>query len=250
MKKFIVFLFFLFLLYPSNVFSLEKSNKVLVSNFLDSFKKNDRNKISNMIYYPFQRKYPIPPINNQKEFLNRFDEVFDKKTTVLIKNSSIKNWDEIGWRGIALNNGDVWINFEGKVYAIPNLSDIEKSKRKNLIQKEKDSIHKSLRNFEEPIMQFKTKNYFVRIDKIDENKYRYSSWDKSKSQLSKPKLVLYGNVNYMGTGGNHEYIFKNGDYIYTCNIIIIGEKINDLGYLKVSIKGKELLSEKFLELKI
>jgi hypothetical protein len=248
MKKFIVFLFFLFLLYPCNVFALEKGNEVFVSKFLDSFKKNDRNKISNMIYYPFQRKYPIPPINNKKEFLNRFDEVFDKKTTVLIKNSSLKDWDEISWRGIALNNGDVWINFEGKVYAIPNLSDVEKSKRKNLIQKEKDSIHKSLRTFQEPIMQFKTKNYFVRIDKIDENKYRYSSWDKSKSQLSKPKLILYGNINYMGTGGNHEYIFKNGDYIYTCNIIIIGEN-NDLGYLNVSFKDKELLSEKFLELK-
>lgn len=64
----------------------------------------------------------------------------------------------MGWRGIMLDNGTIWIDSdEGKIIAVNYQSDFEKKLRKELINKEKENVHVSLKTFESPTYKIKTK---------------------------------------------------------------------------------------------
>ena len=115
---------------------LDASKKANVSNIISLFKRNNVNDISNMISYPLQREYPIPGIKNKKEFRQRFSEVFDKILIGQIARSKTAQWTEVGWRGIMLDNGLVWIDsYSGKILAVNYKSPFEKNLREKLIQK-------------------------------------------------------------------------------------------------------------------
>lgn len=81
---------------------LSEENQKLVTPFVDAFKNKDKKKIAALVSYPLKRVYPIPAIQNEAEFLKRFDEIFDEEIIQKIANSNVKtDWSEIGWRGIA-----------------------------------------------------------------------------------------------------------------------------------------------------
>jgi len=90
-----------------------------ISKVIDLFKLNDIEKISNIIRFPLCRQYPIPSIKDKKEFTKRFNEVFDKILIEKIANSKIEQWTEIGWRGIMLDDGVLWMaNSDGIITAV------------------------------------------------------------------------------------------------------------------------------------
>ncbi|HTC20187.1 MAG TPA: hypothetical protein VK859_05020 [bacterium] len=53
--------------------SLKPEYQVLVKSLVAAFSANDRDAISKLVKYPLGREYPIPDVNNEKEFLQRFD---------------------------------------------------------------------------------------------------------------------------------------------------------------------------------
>ncbi|MBC7554305.1 MAG: nucleotidyl transferase AbiEii/AbiGii toxin family protein [Taibaiella sp.] len=71
-----------------------------------------------------------------------------------------------------------------------------------------------------PAIILETKQYLVRIDKLDNDKYRYASWTKPKRMSQKPDLVLKGDI----ASDNECYTFKNKTYSYICDIIKIGKE--------------------------
>ncbi|MDN5112319.1 hypothetical protein PJV97_08150 [Aliarcobacter butzleri] len=118
-----------------------------------------------------------------------------------------------------LNQGTLWLNFDEIIIAINYQSDFEKRLREDLIRKEKEQLDSSLKEFIEPTYKIKTKNFLIRIDKIDDSKYRYSSWKIGKSESSKPDLVLLnGEIEYSGTIGYQYFTFKNRNYTYEIDI--------------------------------
>jgi hypothetical protein len=109
-----------------------------------------------------------------------------------------------------------------------------------LIVKDKASLHESLKDFDEPTAIMETEKFSVRIDEVAE-KYRYASWEIDQKQSEKPDLIVNdGEVTMDGSGGNHYYLFKNGDYTYQCDVIVIGESSSppenmlDIGYSPMS----------------
>jgi len=63
--------------------------------------------------------YPIPDIKDETELINRFDEVFNDELTAVIASSNIDtDWDSVGWRGIMLNSGVMWVDTDGKIIAV------------------------------------------------------------------------------------------------------------------------------------
>ena len=63
--------------------------------------------------------YPIPDIKDEAELINRFDEVFNDELTAVIASSNIDtDWDSVGWRGIMLNSGVMWVDTDGKIIAV------------------------------------------------------------------------------------------------------------------------------------
>lgn len=208
---------------------IKKIDTIKVANInyvIDLFKKKNIEDISQNVNFPLRREYPIPEIKNREQFKQRFNQVFDELLINEIADSRLKQWSEVGWRGIMLNNGTVWIDSdEGKIIAVNYQSDFEKKLRKELIDKEKENVHSSLKTFESPTYKIKTKKYLIRIDELENKKYRYASWKISKKESSKPDLILNnGELEFQGSGGNHVITFTNGNYIYKVYRNIIGEE--------------------------
>lgn len=196
-----------------------------INNVITLFKQKNIDSISSIISFPLHREYPIPSIKNEKELRQRFDKVFDKILIDKIANSKTNQWSEVGGEGIMLDNGIVWIDSGlGKIIAVNYQSPFEKQLKKDLIEKEKEVLYISLKNFKNPTYKIKTKNYLIRIDKLSEYKYRYASWKINEKESSKPDLILNnGILEFQGSGGNSVITFSKGNYTYKVYRNIIGE---------------------------
>lgn len=208
------------------------------------FKEKDIDRISNKISYPLYRQYPIPRIKDKEELKKRFSEVFDQILIDKIANSKISQWSEVGWRGIMLNNGDLWMaNSDGVITTVNYQSDFEKVLRTNLIAKDKENLHVSLKTFQSPIYKIKTNKYLIRIDELTDYKYRYASWKIDEKETSKPDIVLNnGQWEHQGSGGNHVITFVNGIYIYKVYRNIISEDNSPDITLEIEKNGEIILT--------
>jgi len=225
---------------------LSEKDQLNVRTFIQYVKTNNKSQICDMVAYPLIREKPIPAIRNKKELITRFDEVFDTKLMKSIAQSDLKtDWSTVGWRGIMLLSGDVWLNSDGKITAINYQSELEKAKKEKLILAQKSDLHPSLRNFIKPICTLQTNTYRIRIDEIGNNKYRYASWKRTQTQSEKPALILQnGEISFDGSGGNHSYTFKAGEYSYICEIIILGKRESPSYELIVTKNEVELMRQK------
>lgn len=221
---------------------LKKSEIGNIQKLIKLFQTKNIVGISKMVHYPLEREYPIPSVKNEADFKKRFSQIFDQKLIAIIANSKIDQWSEVGWRGIMLNSGDLWIESDGKIIAINYQSAFEAKQKKDLINKQKAKLHTSLKSFLVPVYKIKTKSYLIRIDEQANNKYRYASWKIGSSESSKPDLILTdGNWENDGSGGNHTITFKKGEYVYTVYRGIIGEKDAPDISLTVEKNGKKIL---------
>ena len=245
MKYLNYILLFLSLLFTSNMFALEQKYHESVLPVISAFKAHDKTAIAAHIRYPLKRRYPLPDIKNEAGFITRFDEVFDDELVAVIGSSNINtDWDSVGWRGIMLNNGVIWVDTDGKVIAVNTQNTTEQAHAEKLIAQDKQSLHSSIKTFQKPILDWKTANYRVRIDNLGDGNFRYVSWSIDKSPSDKPDIVLInGNITFEGSGGNHHYTFKNGRYSYVLHVTIIGCDTSSLGWLEVYKNDKQLLFE-------
>lgn len=224
---------------------LEASERDSILLLIALFKEKNVDQISDKIAYPLKREYPIPPIQNKAAFKQRFSEVFDKTLIDKIANSKIEQWREVGWRGITLDHGVVWMaNSDGIITTVNYQSDFEKQYRAELIAKEKEQLHPSLKTFENPEYRILTENYRIRIDELANDKYRYASWKKNADESSKPDLILSnGELEFQGSGGNHVMTFVSGNYVYKVYRNMIAEKDAPDITLEIEKNGKTILTE-------
>jgi hypothetical protein len=73
-------------------------------------------------------------------------------------------------------------------------------------------LHKSLGNYYRLASYFRTKNYLVRVDQMDEKgTLRYASWNSTLDMSRKPNIVIQGGIY---DEGNNTYRFTNDGYEY------------------------------------
>lgn len=233
------------LFFTSNTFALEQKYQESVLPVIAAFKTHDKTAIAAHIRYPLKRRYPLPDIKNEAEFITRFDEVFDDELVAVIGSSNINtDWDSVGWRGIMLNNGVMWLDTGGKIIAVNTQNTTEQVRVEKLIAQDKQSLHSSIKTFQKPILDWKTANYRVRVDNLGDGNFRYASWSIDKNPSDKPDIVLInGDIIFEGSGGNHHYTFKNGHYSYVLHVTIIGCDTSPLGWLEVYKDDEQLLFE-------
>lgn len=225
-----------------NPLKLEWEHYTSVSNFVRLFKLKDKEGIAEKVKYPFELYYPLPSIKSKTEFINQFDNIYDDSLISIIANSHIMNdWGEVGWRGIMLNYGIVWLNDDGKLTRLNYESEIQKEKRILAIENEKQQLHKSIRNFDEPILCWNTEWKRIRVDVIGDT-YRYTSWDKSQSTYEEPNEIIFeGHWFPDGSGGNHHYEFIKGKELYRIDVIVMGKYDSPVGTLTI-YKNDEVIS--------
>ena len=218
----------------------------VISSFIACVNQQSKEALSRKIVYPLRREYPLPPIKNKQEFLSRYNEVFDDSLVKMITTSVPgKDWSKVGWRGLMLNHGQLWLNEEGKLIAVNYQSAVERKKRALLIEKERSLVHSSLKEFKQPVCLIETGKFRIRIDEMGDGHYRYASWGLKNKQSDKPDLIIEnGEFIPEGTGGNHRYEFKTNGYVYNCSVTVLGAEPDSPPAELIIYKGdKEILSQ-------
>lgn len=220
-----------------------------VKRFISVVKTRNPEKIAQTVYYPLNREVPIPPVKTPAELIKRFDEVFDAKLLDAISRSDPgRDWSEMGWRGIMFRDGQLWLDEDGRITTINYQSQQEKQLRTQLIRQDKSKLFSGLRQFQAPVLEWKTAKFHIRIDQLDDSSYRYAAWSIGKSTREKPDLVIrHGELKWDGNGGNHYYDFQNGEYLYRCYVNVIGTDTTPPGELEVSRNNKVILSQAVIE---
>jgi hypothetical protein len=209
------------------------------------FKKNQIEEIVKLISYPLVRDYPIPAIQNELEMNTYFDEVFDESLKTEIAKSTPSDWSQVGWRGIMLNQGVVWLSDDAtSITGINYRSKKADERYSKLIEAQKAAVHTSISEFKRPIFSSITASYMIRIDETTEGVFRYVSWKEGQKQSEKPELVLNkGSVEYSGSGGNCVYIFRSGKYIYRVFRNVMSEGYEKAVTLSVEKEGVVILKD-------
>jgi len=227
------------------LWSAEPSFENTVKKFINVVARKDRKALSNLVSYPLQRRVPLSSIDNPQQFLEAYDEILDENILKAISTSRVSaDWSEMGWRGIMFQNGSLWLDEEGKITAINYQTEKGKRKRAELIEADKQKLHISLRDFIEPILEWETAKYRIRIDQITDVTFRYAVWPVQKKSSETPDLVLRnGTLTFDGSGGNHHYDFKSGEVLYRCFVWRIGNADTPPGEIKVYKHKKLMLSQ-------
>lgn len=223
---------------------LDKNEIENIQKLIKLFQTKNVDGISKVVNYPLNREYPIPNVKNEADFKKRFNQIFDKKIINEISNSKIDQWSKVGYRGIMFDDGNLWIESDGKIIAVNFESDFETNQRKSLVNNDKKKLYSSLKSFKSPTYKIKTKSFLIRIDELNNGKYRYTSWKIGKSESTKPDLILTnGYLQFDGSGGNHTITFKKGEFNYKIYRGIIGEKDAAEVSLTVEQNGKVILQQ-------
>lgn len=226
-------------------YGVNKEQQQVVYDFIDCIKNQKKEQLIAKISFPFYREYPLPPIKNKEEFLIRYNEVFDDKLTKMIVDSKPStDWSALGWRGIMLFNGEVWLDYDGRLIAVNYLSEFEIKKKDELINLDKSQLHESIKEFKAPVHVLETTMYRIRIDDLGESNYRYAAWRLESKMSDKPDIIIKnGEYKPNGSGGNHSFEFHNGEYTYKCAIIVLGEDDSPPAYLTIYKNDKEILAQ-------
>jgi hypothetical protein len=230
----------------------------------DAVLNNKKEKVAELVYFPVNisgyedSKFLI---KNKKEFLLYYDSIFEKGMLATIEKQSFDKLF-VNWRGVMIGSGEIL--YEGicedkncKNYTVKILnffnpdffnSELVRNTIEELLKAERSKLHESLQTFVEPIFQWKTEKFIIRVDSTKENGYRYAAWSSESNQKNKPDIILYkGEIVFDGSGGNHYYEFKNGAYTYRCSVIELGEDNSPPGSIEVFKKDKSILYQPVIE---
>ena len=242
-KSTLTFLFLIFSLTDGFSQESETEHESVVAYFIDCIKSADIDKLDAIISYPFKRPSPVPSINDKQELTERYLELFDDSLTSIITNSIIKeDWQNMGWRGIMLHNGIVWLDYDGRLMTTNYSSEKEITLKEKWIEYERNLLHTDLKDFKKPIHTIETDKFIVRVDLLEDQKYRYASWSKESDISNKPDLVINNGIwTPDGSGGNHHFTFTNSEYSYVVYVDIMGADETPPFNLKVTQNDKEIL---------
>lgn len=244
MKKRIIY-FAILIFYSQLTFSqdLKPEYQKFVKSFIANVKSNNKEGVAAFISFPLGRDYPIPAVKNKADFIKRYDQIFDNTLkNEIIKSDPAKDWSEVGWRGIMLGSGDIWIDTNGKLITINYQSQYEIDLKNKIISQEKTKLHPSIAKFKTPLYVLETSKFRIRIDDLGNDNYRYASWSLKNTQADKPDLVITnGKWISDGTGGNSHFDFKKGAYLYQCFIVVLGTSESPPATLTIFQNGKKIL---------
>lgn len=205
---------------------LTMNEKIGINNLKDHVIHKRKIAIAKQITYPLTRcSYFDYYIKDQQDFIKSFDIIFDAKQ---IEEFGASEWKYIfipTCEDYSLQGGGYVGEFDEEgilMLSYISMSDSEMHYIQTLIEKEKMTLHSSIRNYKEPECIVYAGKYRIRIDRMPDNTLRYCSWNKDKAISAQPDLVIHGGKVW-GTRWGTNYSFKNGEYEYELEDYILSE---------------------------
>src|SRR5438128_2081595 len=156
--------------------NLPAEERQAAEKLIQALTAGDKAAVAKLINYPLNRQQPLPPIQNEKEFIENYADFFDSSTIRQIQAGEKDMF--YSWRGLAIGRGLVWID-GGKIRAITIATSRQKEAAQAAKKRVQASLHPSARTYDRVLLSCKTKNYQVRIHE-DAGKVRYFSWKASQ----------------------------------------------------------------------
>jgi len=187
---------------------------------------SDQNSKIVYLYNPYSEKFEL-----NENFRSIISPQFN------IENQIIKSFNQVN---AAFHETETYIILNGKLTRISKSLDNQGSneyKYSIYDGKEEVAINETLRKVKLYIGFFKTDNFNIVIDLLDDGRYRYTSWSSKKSLRNTPDLILNGFKQE--SEDEVSYKFKNGEFIYSCTF----NKVTNEGCLKVFQNQKQLVKK-------
>lgn len=139
----------------------------VVQPLIDAFKAGDREKIAEMVWYPLERRFPIPPIRNKEEMLRRFDELFSPDHSRQIAESApTRDWELHMMYGVFFKGFSMHTGHDGRIAGVGLNTEAEKRLMARILSHQKKTLHPSLAKFDGVHLEWQTRSYRLRVDYI------------------------------------------------------------------------------------
>jgi len=106
-------------------------------------------------------------------------------------------------------------------------------------------------NVSKNVIHCQNEKFIVRIDIMNNQEVRYSTWNKPKNESNNPDLILSnGEIEKQGSMGGYTYTFEKGEWKYIVEDKQIGESKEVTGrFLKLVQNEKVMLFTKMQDIK-
>lgn len=166
-----------------------------------------------LVSYPLQRPYPLNDINNAKEMETYYSVMVDDSLKQVLAQSKPENWNEYGWRGWSLHEGQyVWV--DSLLYDVPYVSKEERRERKRRCHRELESLAPELQGQWDPVIALLAEDgKRIRIDvrtgmvPTEEGSLRMVIYERSENIKKLPSKVLSGKLASDGSALTPTYSF-------------------------------------------
>lgn len=169
---------------------------------------NDSLAFASMVQYPLPRPYPLRDIADSTEMVAYYPVMVDDS----LRSMAHDGWEQYGWRGWALADGEIWVDTEG-IYDIPYMSAAERKSYDDLVKREMATLPADMRRGYIPVGCYKAvdSQAVYRIDhQPDSDTYRLAAYDKGARRDKAPDRILYGKRVLEGSAANVRYEFADG----------------------------------------
>ena len=184
-----------------------------ISTIIQAASSKDHQRIADLISYPMGRWYPVPSIRSSAECMKRFGEAFDDELLSDIAHSDPKrDWERVGSRGIMLGNGEVWLDEDYKIIAINHETDAGKALRARLIAEQKRRLPAGLRDFDDPVLEWITPHFLIRVDK-KAGDFRLIVFS-GHSYAKAIHVLSHGDQQFDGSGGAYNLEWQTDGRTY------------------------------------
>ena len=184
------------------------------------------------VCYPLEREAPIPAIGNEEEFVAYFPVLFDEPFRQGMREGRFsRDWEEVGCRGVMYARGTLWVDGTladgGEIISVNYQSAGEKRLRTALIEEERSTLAPGFASPCDTVLCFETDDREIagRVDKEENGDFQILLYDgqarTGRGILRKetPSAYFRATAVYEGSGGNHVYLDRFGQYALDVTIV-------------------------------
>lgn len=176
---------------------------------------NNPDSFANLVAYPLQRPYPLHDINDATEMRKYYHTMVDDSLRNVIARSTPLQWNEYGWRGWTVRNGEyIWL--DSLVYDIPYISQAELADIRKLRAKEINSLAPGLRSSWIPVTTLiADSGAVIRIDARQDadpasaDALRLLVYKKGSDLHGMPSITMSGHLETEGSALYSLYMFRD-----------------------------------------